>query len=186
MLNDRARCSPVVIASTQGGMDIEEVAAKTPDAIKVYPIDIEKGLSKEKAIQICEFLGLKGVVNGIEDAAEQLARLYKLFEERDSGLLEINPWATTPTGIFCVDAKINIDENAMFRQKECAKWREETFDEGLESQAIQKGLSYVELDGNVGCMVNGAGLAMATMDVIKMHGGEAANFLDVGGGSDAD
>jgi len=186
---DRNFQAPAIVYSTEGGVEIEEVAEKHPDAIHVHPIDITKGLLRDDARKIAKKLKFND--NQIEDAADQLMNLYKLFITTDSVQLEINPWATDPKGkIWCVDAKINIDDNAKFRQEELLKLKKESVateeTDPNEEKALQWGLNYVALDGDIGCMVNGAGLAMATMDVIKLHGGAPANFLDVGGGAQLD
>jgi Succinyl-CoA synthetase, beta subunit len=186
---DRNYQKPAIVASTEGGVEIEEVAKTNPDAIFVHPIDINQGLLKEDAIKIAKKLKFND--NQLEDAAEQLLNLYKMFTSLDATQVEINPWATDPQGkIWCVDAKINIDDNAKFRQQELVKLKKNSVAseevDPNEEKALEAGLNYVALDGNIGCMVNGAGLAMATMDVIKLHGGSPANFLDVGGGASVD
>lgn len=183
---DRGTQGPAIIASTEGGMEIEEVAKDKPESIITKPIDIEKGLSKADATDIVKRLGVQA--NQIDDAAEQVINLYKMFLSLDATQIEINPWATDEKGrLWCIDAKINIDDSAKFRQQELVKIRQtsvcsEDVDPN-EEKALNAGLNYVALDGNIGCMVNGAGLAMATMDVINLHGGSPANFLDVGGGA---
>jgi succinyl-CoA synthetase beta subunit len=183
---DRASQKPAIVASTEGGMEIEEVAKENPDSIITRPIDIEKGLSKNEAIEVVKKLNVPA--NQVEDAAQQVINLYKMFISLDATQIEINPWATDESGkLWCIDAKINIDDSAKFRQQELVKLRNSSVasedSDPNEVKAIDAGLNYVALDGNIGCMVNGAGLAMATMDVIKLHGGSPANFLDVGGGA---
>jgi len=186
---DRNSQSPAVVASTEGGMDIEEVAKTNPNSIYVHPFSIKTGLTRKDAEVIVNKLKIeKAQVN---DACEQLMNLYKMFIATDSTQIEINPWATDPKGVlWCVDAKINVDDNAKFRQQKLVDLKktslasEET--DPNEERAIESGLNYVALDGNIGCMVNGAGLAMATMDVIKLHGGSPANFLDVGSGANTE
>ena len=189
-LHDRKIGSPVCVASPQGGMDIEEVAKNTPDEVKVFPVNIDKGMTEEVAAKIANFLGFN---NGPmhTQAKEQLARLYEMFIKLDATQVEINPWATTPDkDLYCIDAKINIDDNALFRHKEIVEMKEKTGGsedtDPNEQKARAVGLEYVALDGNIGCMVNGAGLAMGTMDIIKLKGGNPANFLDVGGGANTD
>jgi succinyl-CoA synthetase beta subunit len=168
-------------------MDIEEVAKEDPGAIKVYPFDIDKGISNEILDKVEKDLDLKD----IKDWRPQIKNLENLFNKTDAVQIEINPWATSPKNqIYCVDAKINIDDNAKFRQKELVELRKNSLAsedvDPSEEKAIAAGLNYVALDGNIGCMVNGAGLAMATMDIIKLKGGEPANFLDVGGGANVE
>lgn len=184
---DRNTQGPAIVASTEGGVEIEEVAKKNPSAVKVYPVDIKKGITPELLKQLEKDLQLEKVPN----YAEQIKNLYKLFMECDATQLEINPWATDPTNkIFSVDAKINIDDNAKFRQKQLTDLKKNSLaSEDIdphEEKAVAAGLNYVALDGNIGCMVNGAGLAMATMDIIKLKGGDPANFLDVGGGANVE
>jgi succinyl-CoA synthetase beta subunit len=183
---DRASQKPAIIASTEGGVEIEEVAKDHPDAIITKPFDIEKGLSKTDALEVVRKLNI--APDQHEDAAQQILNLYKMFISLDATQIEINPWATDEAGkLWCIDAKINIDDSAKFRQAEIVNLRSQSVAsedaDPDEVKAIDAGLNYVALDGNIGCMVNGAGLAMATMDVIKLHGGSPANFLDVGGGA---
>ena len=171
-------------------MDIEEVSAKNPSAIKVYPISVKKGLDDNLAREICTFLHFENEVQRSK-AMEQLKKLYNLFIKIDATQIEINPWAIDTKGdVYLVDAKVNIDDSALYRQKEIMNFKEnpmssEDFDKN-EKEASDIGLNYIGLDGNIGCLVNGAGLAMSTMDIIKLKGGEPANFLDVGGGASAD
>ncbi|KAG8737359.1 hypothetical protein FRC12_017171 [Ceratobasidium sp. 428] len=185
VLNDRTTHGPVLVASAQGGMNIEEVAAKDPSAIITTPVDFQNGLSKETALQLANKLGLKD--QQAEGAAEIFINLCKIFREKDATQIEINPLATTTDGaVLCMDAKFGFDDNADFRQKEVFALRDVTQEDPTEVEAAKYNLSFIKLDGNVGCLVNGAGLAMATMDVLKLHGGDPANFLDVGGGATPD
>ncbi|SOV08390.1 probable beta-succinyl CoA synthetase precursor [Ustilago sp. UG-2017a] len=185
VLNDRATQLPVMIASNQGGMSIEEVAAENPDAIITTPIDFEKGLSKKDALAIAKKLGFTSVKQE-EQAAETFQKLYKLFDEKDATQVEINPLAESKDGeVLCMDAKLGFDENADFRQADVFKLRDTTQEDPDEVDAAKYGLNFIKLDGNIGCLVNGAGLAMATMDVLKLNGGNPANFLDVGGTASA-
>jgi succinyl-CoA synthetase beta subunit len=190
ILMDRKYGGPVVVASTQGGMDIEEVAEKTPDAIITEPVDIMKGLSDAQANALAAKLGFKGPLEA--PARRQFQSLYKLFAGTDATQVEINPLAVGAVAgkpgsdtIFAVDAKLNFDDNAAFRQKDIYGMRDRSMEDARDVAAEEAGLNYIGLDGNIGCMVNGAGLAMATMDIIKLHGGSPANFLDVGGGATA-
>jgi len=182
ILMDRAHNGPVIVASTQGGMDIEEVAHKDPKAIFTQPIDIAKGIQPADTERVAKMLGFKGAE--LADAQEQMKNLYNLFIACDATQVEINPFVVTKDGkIYCVDAKITFDDNAEFRQKEIYSWRDTSMEDPREVQAGKYNLNYIGLDGSIGCMVNGAGLAMATMDIIKLHGSKPANFLDVGGGA---
>jgi len=183
---DRNHQKPAIVASTEGGVEIEEVAKTNPGAIIVEPIEIETGLTRDQARKVAK--QLKFNENQIEDAADQMLNMYKMFTSLDATQVEINPWATDPKGlIWCVDAKINIDDNAKFRQQELVNLKKTSVAsediDANEEKALDVGLNYVALDGNIGCIVNGAGLAMATMDVVKLHGASPANFLDVGGGA---
>ncbi|KAN0063014.1 succinate--CoA ligase beta chain [Thecaphora frezii] len=185
VLNDRATQLPVLIASNQGGMSIEEVAAENPDAIITTPIDFEKGLSKDDALAIAKKLGFSGAKQE-EQAAETFIKLYTLFREKDATQVEINPLAESKDGeVLCMDAKLGFDENADFRQPDIFELRDTTQEDADEVEAAKYGLNFIKLDGNIGCLVNGAGLAMATMDVLKLNGGNPANFLDVGGTASA-
>lgn len=185
VLNDRATQLPVLIASNQGGMSIEEVAAENPDAIITTPIDLDTGLTKDAALGIARKLGFTGPAQE-EAAAETFIKLYTLFRERDATQVEINPLAESKDGeVLCMDAKLGFDENADFRQEEVFKLRDTTQEDPDEVEAAKYGLNFIKLDGNIGCLVNGAGLAMATMDVLKLNGGNPANFLDVGGTASA-
>jgi succinyl-CoA synthetase beta subunit len=179
---DRAQGRPVVMASAAGGMDIEEVAAKKSEAILKAAIDPLTGLTGFQNRQLAFGLGLDGHL--LNSAAQLLVGLYRVFTETDASLAEINPTIVTRDGrVIALDAKLNFDDNALFRHPEVRDLNEE---EPLEIEASKHSLNYIKLDGNVGCMVNGAGLAMATMDIIKLAGGQPANFLDVGGGASAD
>jgi len=179
---DRAYNGPVLVCSTQGGMDIEEVSESDPDAIKTMPIDIMAGIQPEQTKWAADILGFEGKSN--QDAQEQIKNLYKLFVATDCTQLEINPLVQTKDGlVYCVDAKLNFDESADYRQKDIFEMRDTSMEDAREVAASKFNLNYIGLDGEIGCMVNGAGLAMATMDIIKLHGGSPANFLDVGGGA---
>ena len=185
MLVDRSREQIAMIASQDGGMDIEEVAANTPERIITVAINPAAGLQPFQARQLAFNIGLNAAqVKQFVTLAQQL---YRLFEECDAGLLEINPLIVNKSGdLVALDAKINIEDNALFRQPELQAQRDPTQEDVMERSAAEHDLNYVSLDGNIACMVNGAGLAMATMDLIKLHGGEPANFLDVGGGATPD
>lgn len=187
---DRQTQSPALVASKFGGMEIEEVAKTHPESIIVHPIDISKGFLNEDAIKVASQLGLDEEPF-LSQAIKQMQLLYKMFLDNDCTQVEINPWATDPKKLlWCVDAKITIDDNAKFRQKVLVEEKKNSVAsediDPYEEKAVAAGLSYVALDGNIGCMVNGAGLAMATMDIIKLAGGEPANFLDVGGGANVE
>lgn len=177
---DRTKGGPVFVYSPKGGMDIEEVAKKDPAAIFTEPVNISTGPTDEQLTLIAKNLEFSEQL--IPDAKRQLAALFKLFVSLDCTQVEVNPFAETPEGlIYCADAKINFDDNAAFRQKEVFALHDTELDDPREVEASKVGINYVAMDGNIGCMVNGAGLAMATMDIIKHYGGEPANFLDVGG-----
>ena len=179
---DRGTGRVTVIASTEGGMDIEEVAAHTPDKIMTVPIDPVTGLSPHYARRIAFGLGLEG--KQVSAAVKFMTAVYTSFVDLDASLMEINPLVVTGAGdIIALDAKMNFDDNALFRHPDIAELRDEDEEDPAELEAGKYELNYVKLDGNIGCMVNGAGLAMATMDIIKLYGGEPANFLDVGGGA---
>jgi succinyl-CoA synthetase beta subunit len=185
ILVDRGEGKPVFMASAAGGMDIEQVAAENPQAILKEYLAPGMGLEAFQARKIAFQLGLKPQL--INQAAQFLTNLYKVFEATDGSLVEINPFITTTDGrLFALDAKINFDDNAMFRHADLKELRDTTEEDPLEVEASKYNLNYIKLDGNVGCMVNGAGLAMATMDIIKYAGGMPANFLDVGGGANAE
>ena len=182
MLVDRASGRVTVVASTEGGMEIEEVAEKTPEKITTIDIDPAVGLSGFYARQVAFALKLEGKQVGA--AVKFLTGLYKAFTELDAALIEVNPLVVTGAGeVIALDAKMSFDDNALFRHKAIEELRDETEEDASELEAAKHELNYVKLDGNIGCMVNGAGLAMATMDIIKLYGGEPANFLDVGGGA---
>ncbi|MGH9777877.1 MAG: ADP-forming succinate--CoA ligase subunit beta [Candidatus Acidiferrales bacterium] len=182
---DRTLGRPVVMASAAGGMDIEEVATKKPEAILKAAIDPLTGLPGFQVRQLAFGLGLDGDL--LKPASQLLNGLYRVFTETDASLAEINPTVVTRDGrIIALDAKLNFDDNALYRHPELRELRDLNEEEPLEIEASKHSLNYIKLDGNVGCMVNGAGLAMATMDIIKLAGGQPANFLDVGGGASAD
>jgi succinyl-CoA synthetase beta subunit len=184
ILLDRATSCNVVMASTEGGMDIEEVADNTPEKIIKEWIDPGQGLKPFQARKVAYKLGLEG--NVAREMSKFIHSLYTAYISTDSSLFEINPvLKTSDNKILAVDAKVNLDDNALYRHPELEAMRDITEEDPLELEAGEVGLNYVKLDGNVGCMVNGAGLAMATMDIIKLSGGEPANFLDVGGGANA-
>jgi succinyl-CoA synthetase beta subunit len=181
-LVDRATSRIAFIVSTEGGMDIEEVAHKTPEKIHTFQVEPAAGYSPYIGNQIAVALGLKG------DTAKQVGQvvktLYDAFLAKDMSLLEINPLVVTKDGnIICLDAKLNFDDNALYRHKDIQELRDLDEEDPMEVEASKFDLSYIKLDGEIGCMVNGAGLAMATMDIIKLFGSEPANFLDVGGGA---
>jgi succinyl-CoA synthetase beta subunit len=185
ILVDRAEGKPVFMASAAGGMDIEQVAAETPEKILKQHVDPGMGLEAFQARKIAFMLGLSG--KQINPAVQFLTSLYKAFLETDGSLVEINPFITTTDGrLFALDAKITFDDNALFRHADLREFRDVTEEDPLEVEASKYSLNYIKLDGNVGCMVNGAGLAMATMDIIKYAGGLPANFLDVGGGANSE
>ena len=184
ILLDRAKGRNVIMASTEGGMDIEEVAEHSPEKIIKEWVDPMVGLQGFQARKVAFKLGLEGTA--FKEMVKFITALYAAYEGTDSSQFEINPvLKTSDDKILAVDAKVNIDDNALFRQKNLAELRDLAEEDPLEVEASKSGLNYVKLDGNVGCMVNGAGLAMATMDMIKLSGGEPANFLDVGGGANA-
>jgi len=181
---DRKAESVAIIASTEGGMEIEEVAATAPDKIITEPIDPVIGLGGFQARKIAFALGLRDKQVGQFGAL--LNSLYRAFNETDASLVEINPLVVTADGaIICLDAKMSFDDNALFRHPDVRELRDPNEEDPAETEAAKFDLSYVHLDGNIGCMVNGAGLAMATMDIVKYYGAEPANFLDVGGGANS-
>jgi succinyl-CoA synthetase beta subunit len=185
ILVDRGEGKPVFMASSAGGMDIEQVAAEHPETILKEYIDPGMGLEAFQARKLAFQLGLKPQL--INQAVQFMSGLYRVFEGTDGSLVEINPFiATTDNRLFALDAKINFDDNALFRHPDLRELRDITEEDPLEVEASKYSLNYIKLDGNVGCMVNGAGLAMATMDIIKYAGGMPANFLDVGGGANAE
>jgi len=184
-LLDRAKSWITVMASTEGGMDIEKVAAETPEKIIKVAVDPAVGLQPFHARKIAFGLGLEGTQ--IRSAVKFLQGMYKAYTELDASLVEINPLVVTGAGdLIALDAKMNFDNNGLFRQREVASLRDESEEDAAELEASQHELNYIKLDGSIGCMVNGAGLAMATMDIIKLEGSDPANFLDVGGGATAE
>ena len=189
VLLDRANSRPLIMASTEGGMDIEEVAAHSPDKILKEHVDPAVGLMPYQARKIASALGLKGDV--FNQACKLIAGVYKTWWECDASMVEINPLAIveTPEGkeaIVCVDAKIGLDDNALYRHKDIQEMRDLAEESPLEVEASKFSLNYIKLDGDIACLVNGAGLAMSTMDIIQHFGGSPANFLDVGGGASKD
>jgi succinyl-CoA synthetase beta subunit len=182
LLVDRETGRIAIVASTEGGMDIEAVAHDTPEKIETLTIDPASGLMPHHGRAVAAALGLKGDLG--KQAQNVLARLYDAFVGTDASQIEINPLAVTDDGrLLVLDAKVGFDSNAMFRHKDLAELRDLTEEEPMEVEASKHDLAYIKLDGNIGCMVNGAGLAMATMDIIKLNGAFPANFLDVGGGA---
>jgi len=185
MLVDREVSKIAFIASAAGGMDIEEVAASTPEKIFTVAVSPAAGLQAYQARQLAFGLGLDKTQS--RQFADLISRMYRLYNECDASLVEVNPLIVTKNGdVVALDAKINIEENALFRHKQLVELRDPSQEDEMEREAARHDLNYVSLDGDIACMVNGAGLAMATMDLIKLHGGEPANFLDVGGGATAD
>lgn len=185
ILLDRSKSKPVIMASTEGGMNIEDVAAATPEKIIKEWVEPGIGLQPFQARKIAFALGLEG--NAFKEMIKFINALYTAYMASDASMFEINPvLKTSDNKIVAVDGKVNLDDNALYRHKDLAELRDVTEEDPLEVEAGKSGLNYVKLDGNVGCMVNGAGLAMATMDIIKISGGEPANFLDVGGGANAE
>jgi succinyl-CoA synthetase beta subunit len=182
---DRGAAEDVFMVSSEGGVDIEEVAAKTPEKIVKIWIDPLLGFRSYHARKLAKALGLSG--DAFKQAQKLFANLYRAYRETDASIAEINPMVLTDQGnILALDAKFNFDDNALFRHKDIMEYRDLDEEDPAEVEAGKYGLNYIKLDGNVGCMVNGAGLAMATMDIIKLKGGEPANFLDVGGGASAE
>ncbi|EAY29072.1 ADP-forming succinate--CoA ligase subunit beta [Microscilla marina] len=182
ILLDRNTSKIVIMASTEGGMDIEEVAEKTPEKIVKEWIDPRVGLQAFQARKVAFALGLKG--KSLKEGVKFIYALYKAYTDSDATMVEINPMLkTSDSRILAADCKIDLDDNALYRHADLAEMRDVTEEDPFEVEAKESDLNYVKLDGNVGCMVNGAGLAMATMDIIKLSGGEPANFLDVGGGA---
>ncbi|RWS26999.1 succinyl-CoA ligase [ADP-forming] subunit beta-like protein [Leptotrombidium deliense] len=181
---ERQYGGPVMIASSQGGMNIEEVAKENPDAIVTEPIDIIEGVKDEQVLRIAKKLGFHP--DGIKPAADIMKKIYQIFISKDASMIEINPLIEDASGdVFCLDAKCRFDDNALFRHPDLVAKKDWTQVDQKETQASKSNLNYIALDGDIGCLVNGAGLAMATMDIIKLHGGSPANFLDVGGGATA-
>ncbi len=185
MIVDRATKKPVYMVSEAGGIDIEQVARETPEKIHKYAVDPEKGLSNEEALELAAKIESRPAV--AERVADFISKLYEAFVGSDASLAEINPLVITPDEqVWAVDAKMNIDDNALYRHEEIAAMRDASTETPELKRAREMGLSFVKLDGDVGCVVNGAGLAMTTMDVIAHYGGEPANFLDIGGSSSPD
>jgi succinyl-CoA synthetase beta subunit len=181
-LVDRGSSRVAFIASTEGGMDIEQVAAKTPEKIVTLTIDPASGLQPFHGRRIAYALKLEG--DQVKQCVKLVQSLYRAFIEKDASLIEINPLVVTADGnVVCLDAKMNFDDNALYRHPEIVELRDLDEEDPAEVEASKFDLNYIKLDGTIGCMVNGAGLAMATMDIIKLYGGEPANFLDVGGGA---
>ena len=181
-LVDRASSKIAFISSDQGGVDIEEVASKSPDKILTTKVELKEEISDEECETIIKIFQLKG--NSKNEAIFLIKSIYKMFVKTDANMVEVNPLILTKEEkIICLDAKVNFDSNALFRQPEILELRDLNEEEPAEIEASKHDLAYIKLDGNIGCMVNGAGLAMATMDIIKQYGEEPANFLDVGGGA---
>ena len=181
-LIDRGSSKIAFISSTEGGMDIESVAKKNPEKILTTKVDLKKNLSAEEIEKIIKIFSLED--NQKKDAIKLLSAMYNILIQKDASLIEINPLIITKQKkLICLDAKMNFDDNAMYRRPEILKLRDLNEEENTEIEASKFGLAYIKLDGSIGCMVNGAGLAMATMDIIKLYGQEPANFLDVGGGA---
>ena len=184
-LVDRAKSKIAFISCLEGGMDIEEIANKNPEKIITTRIDVEKEISDLDCEKVIDVFKLE--YDAKDQAIELIKSMYRLFIEKDASLIEINPLVLTKeNNILCLDAKINFDDNAIFRHPDIYELRDLNEEDPIEIEANKKELSYIKLDGNIGCMVNGAGLAMATMDIIKLFGGSPANFLDVGGGASKD
>ena len=182
LLVDRETSRISFIASTEGGMDIEEVAASTPEKILTFSVDPASGIQPFHGRRVAFALGLEG--KAVKQCVALITKLYNLFVEKDCSLLEINPLIVNTAGdVHCLDCKMNFDSNALYRHPEIMALRDETEEDAKELEASKFDLNYIALDGEIGCMVNGAGLAMATMDIIKLYGSEPANFLDVGGGA---
>jgi succinyl-CoA synthetase beta subunit len=185
MVLDRTIGMPILMACAEGGVDIEEVAAKTPEKIIKVPVSPETGLLPYQARRLAFELGFTG--DQVAQAEKIMMALSKVFLDKDCSLAEINPLVVSPKGeVIVLDAKITFDDNALFRHGEIEKLRDEAEEDPAELRAARSGLSFISLHGNIGCLVNGAGLAMSTMDIIKYHGGQPANFLDVGGGANKD
>jgi succinyl-CoA synthetase beta subunit len=185
LLVDRGSSRVTIIASTEGGTEIEEVAAKTPDKIIKVPVDPATGLMPHHARQVAYGLGLEG--DQVKSCIKFVTAAWRAFNELDASIVEINPLVVTGKGeVIALDAKMNFDDNGLFRHPDVAALRDENEEDPSEIEAGKYGLNYIKLDGSIGCMVNGAGLAMATMDIIKLYGSAPANFLDVGGGATAE
>jgi succinyl-CoA synthetase beta subunit len=184
ILLDRGTAGPMMIGSSEGGTSIEELAEKHPDKIIKVPVDIREGITDEQAKQMVE--GLQ-ITTDKDAARQQIKNFYKLFTEKDCTMVEVNPLAETKDGkLVAADAKLGFDDNTAFRQKDLFAMKDTSQEDPRDVAAAKYDLNYIGLDGNIGCMVNGAGLAMATMDIIKLHGGSPANFLDVGGNASED
>lgn len=184
IMMERSFGGPVMLASSVGGVNIEEIAAENPEAIITEPVDINIGVTPEQAKRVAEKLGFSE--SSIGEATEMIQRLYTTFLKNDAVMLEINPFVEDTTGkVLCLDAKCRFDDNSYFRHKDIFESRDWSQSDTREREADASNLNYIALDGDIGCLVNGAGLAMATMDIIKLHGGSPANFLDVGGGATA-
>lgn len=182
---DRAEMKPVLMCSQEGGVEIEKVAHETPEKIFKEHFDPAQGIESYQVRKLCKLLGIEG--KSVRAADKFMKALCRMYVDTDCSLLEINPLVVTGDGdLVALDSKINFDSNAAFRHKDWAEMRDLSEEEESEVRASNAGLSYVKLEGNIGCLVNGAGLAMSTMDIIKLHGGEPANFLDVGGGANAE
>lgn len=185
IMMEREFSGPVIIASSQGGVNIEEVAREDPAAIVTEPINLKSGVTDEQALRIAEKLGFQKA--NIPQAIVVMKKLYEVFAKNDAVMIEINPMIEDASGVvYCLDAKCRFDDNAEFRQKPLFALKDWTQVDAREREAEKFNLNYIHLDGDIGCLVNGAGLAMATMDIIKLHGGSPANFLDVGGGATAE
>jgi len=185
MVIDRTSEQVVIMASPEGGTEIEEVAKNSPEKILKLYVDTSVGIRQFQCRKIAYFLGLEG--KAVNKTVSFITSLYNLFTQKDCSLAEINPLVLTAEGeVLALDGKLNFDDNALFRHQDIQKLQDKSEEDELELEAKEVGISYVNLDGNIGCLVNGAGLAMATMDIIKFHGGEPANFLDVGGGATAE
>lgn len=185
ILMDRAVSKNVIMASTEGGVEIEKVAEETPEKIVKEWVEPGMDLQPNQARRIAFALGLEG--EALKNGIKIIHALYNAYQETDSNMFEINPLITTPDNkVYALDAKVTFDDNALYRHKDLAELKDESEENPLELEAQKFDLNYIKLDGNVGCMVNGAGLAMATMDIIKLSGGEPANFLDVGGGANVE
>jgi len=183
VITDRSTNHPVIMVSTEGGVDIEEVAKKTPEKIHRFTVDPAYGLLVHHAMNLA--FKLSSDVKEVREIASTLQKLYRTYLDSDASLAEINPYVLSDdSNFYAIDAKIVLDDNALFRHPDYEEMRDLTLEEKIEHEAKEKGLSYISMEGNIGCVVNGAGLAMTTMDVIKHFGGEPANFLDVGGSSD--
>ena len=182
MLVDRSTSSISIIASTEGGMEIEEVAEKEPEKIITVNVPGDKSIDQPSLDRLVQ--GLQITADQSADFSDQIQKIYSSFLSTDASLVEVNPFVLTGEGNFlALDAKVSIDDNALYKHKDIAEMRDETEEDPAEIEASKHELNYVKLDGSIGCMVNGAGLAMGTMDIIQLHGGSPANFLDVGGGA---